>query len=255
MRFDEQARGVRFITLVAAGALLSACVPAPGPLRPATPQELFTAILSTPSASAAQARGSIQVRSPGGGYSGSVLVFYRAPDSLKVLVQAGFGATLVDLAITGPNGVAYLPLQRQAFELTPASALVVGEAALYPSLLVRLLGPVEAEHFGDSVGVTISGSRYYLTGRSASAVRTWEINGRTRQLESEGFLSGEEDVEWRRGFTVIRNRRVPNSISLRLRETTTVISLTKINVAPEWTGGQFTVRLPPDVQPVRPPEH
>ena len=245
-------RGAAFAVFLSVAALLPGCAPVPGPLPPVSPQELLYDVFSTPGANAVQARGDIQVSTPDGGYRGSILLFYRHPDSLKVLIQAGLGTTIAELALTGPNGIAYLPQQRQAFELTPGSALLVGNATMYPSLLTHLMNSVESEHFGDSVSVLIAGRSYYLRGDSPGGLRTWKINGRSRDLEAEDFISAEHTVEWHRTFKVIRDRRVPHHISVQLGDTKTVVTLTRIDVAPEWRGNPFRVRLPSDVEVISP---
>jgi len=224
------------------------CAPLRRAPAPATPREILAALYSTPGATELQARGQIRVTSPDGGYTGSVLLYYRYPDSARFVIQAGFGATLAELALTGLTGLAYLPQQKQAFELTPGSAIVVGQAALYPSLVMRLLGPAESEPFADSLSLAVEGRSYVLRDSTPSGRRVWRVDGWSRQLQAEDFRSADNNVEWHREFKRSRNVRVPRMVFVRLGETKTVIDLTYVDAAPRWKGNEFRVRLPADVE-------
>ncbi len=252
MRHGRGTRGSTGALVAALATAMLGCTPAPGPLPPVSARELLRDVCSIPGAAGFQARGSIEVASPECGYAGGLLLFYRHPDSIRVVIQAGLGTTLAELALTGSTGIAYLPHQNQAFELTPASAFVVGNATMYPSLIMRLLGPVESERLGDSIVVSVAARSYLLRAESASGLRTWKIDGRTRRLESEDFTSTERNVEWHRTFEVERGVRAPKSISVRFGDTRTVISLTRIEVTPAWRGNEFRVPLPVDVEIIAP---
>lgn len=244
-------RDVRLRIGAMAAALLevvSGCAPAPRPLELLAPSALLRHVYATPGATWLQARGKIQVTTADGGYSGGLLLFYRHPDSLRVVIQAGLGTTFAEVALTGQSGVAYLPHQEHAFALTPASAIIVGSTTMYPSLLARLLAPAESERFGDSLSVAIDGRDYFVRGASPSGVRTWQIDGRTLELEAEEFTAAEASLAWRRTFKLERNVRVPRTILVRLGDTTTAITLTHVDVAPRWRGNEFRVRVPPDIE-------
>lgn len=223
-----------------------------GPLSWAPPGDLIATVMSTPSARTVQASGTIQVTSPDGVYSGGLLLFYKCPDSVKVLIQVGFGTTVAEVTMTNNDGIAYFPQQREAYAIEPGAALAIGTSTVYPALLARLMSPVTAEDFNDETTTVVTGERYYyLRDESASGVRTWKINGRTRDLESEDFVSAESTVRWNRSFAIHRNRRVPSFFTVTFGETIMTVHLNRIDVAPEWKSNPFGVRLPENLELIR----
>ncbi len=223
-----------------------------GPLTWAPPGDLIATVMSTPSARTVQASGTIQVTSPEGVHSGGLLLFYKCPDSVKVLIQIGFGTTVAEVAMTNTDGIAYFPQQREAYVIDPGAALAIGTATVYPALLARLMSPVTAEDINDVTTTVVTGERYYyLRDESASGVRTWKINGRTRDLEGEDFDAAESTIRWSRSFAIHRNRRVPSFFSVTFGETIMTVHLNRIDVAPEWKSNPFSVRLPENLEPIR----
>jgi hypothetical protein len=241
----------RFALIVWMAALcLSGCA-ARGPLPMVPPGDLLSRVLATPGARAIQASGSIQVTSAEGVYTGGLLLYYREPDSIKVMVQVGFGTTIAEMVMTGATGIAYLPQQRQALRIDAGSALVIGSATVYPALLARLMEPVSANHlYRDSLELIVGPTSYYLRDVSPGGVRTWQIGGRSGDLQSEEFASAESTVKWHRAFAVQRNQRVPNYFSVQFGDAVMTVHLNRIDVAPQWRRTPFTVRLPEGMEPL-----
>jgi len=239
----------RWAAILAATAL-SGCAPL-GPLPVVAPPELVAGVMSTPSAETVQASGSIQIMSPEGFYNAGLVMSYRAPDSLRALVQVGFGTTVAELALTGPTGVAYLPQTREAYLLDAESALMIGTSVVYPALLLRLMEPVSADDLtGDTLRVMSSGGSYYLRDEAPDGVRTWKISGRGRDLEGEDFTATGSTIEWHRSFTTQRARRVPSLLTVTFGESTMTVHLNRINIAPHWNTTPFVVRLPDGLVPI-----
>ena len=245
----------RSATLLALGVVFAAsgCVP-PGPPPPLAPRALLSSVMEIPSARRVQAKGTIQVSSPEGTHQGTIMLYYQDPDSLKAVVQAGLGTTVAEIAFTGPQGIVYAPQQRQAFTLDAGSAIALGTAVVHPFFLTRLMHPVAAEDMADSLAAMAEAGGYLLRGRSPEGVRTWTISSRTRELISEEFVSADQTLQWRRSFRVVRDQRAPNSLTVRLDGTTTMVNLTWIDVSPRWAHPPFHVRLPENVvaEPLKP---
>jgi hypothetical protein len=238
------------IAVVLAASL--GCVPT-GPLPVVPAGELLAGALSTPGARQVQASGTIQIASPDGVFNGGLLLFYRYPDSLKAMVQVGFGTTVAEIGFGGSHGIAYLPQQKEAYVLGVGSALVIGTTTAYPALLIDLMAPPEAVRDNDgTLSVSSSEGRYYLQSESPAGSRTWRIQGRSRDLRAEDFVAAESDMEWHRSFTVRRNQRVPVNFTVRFGEMTMTVNLKRIDVSPNWSKSPFEVRLPEGLVPIEP---
>jgi hypothetical protein len=227
------------------------CVPT-GPLPVVPAGELLAGALSTPGARQIQASGTIQIASPDGVFNGGLLLLYRYPDSLKAMVQVGFGTTVAEIGFGGSHGIAYLPQQKEAYMLGVGSALVIGTTTAYPALLMDLMAPPEAVRNSGTLSVSSSEGRYYLKSESPTGNRIWRIQGRSRDLRAEDFVAAESDMEWHRSFTVRRNQRVPVYFTVRFGEMTMTVNLKRIDVSPNWNKSPFEVRLPQDLVPIVP---
>ena len=246
----------RFSFLFAAlsAASLAGCMP-PGVQSPPPPTEdLVREVLSVPSAHALRAYGTLRLSSPEGNFVASAVVFYSHPESLKVVVQGGFGTTVAEIALAGDRGVAYLPQQRQAFELREGSGLLLGTAVVYPSMLFHLLKPVDVERPGPDAVVGTEANSYVLASRTATGTRIWRISGRSRRLESEEYRAVENTTYWNRSFGLVNGTRVPKSFSVRLGDTSMSGEFTRIDLAPANRPGAFSVVLPPGVEPMPVPD-
>ena len=243
---------IHFLVLIAAIVLISAlpgCVPMPGPLPQIEPDDLMARMTHTPGANTLQASGIIQLNSPESSYNANLLLFYRAPDSVKMVIQVGFGTTLAELLLTGATGVAYFPHQRQAFSLNAGSAIDIGSVTVYPSIVTSLLKPFEPtiSEIPDSIRVTGHTGFYYLTQYCQGSIRTWKVEGRSHCLDTEDFTTIEDNIQWQRSFRVIRRQLAPENIIVQFSGATTTLYLRRIDVSPNWDHSPFNIRLPDDV--------
>ncbi len=227
-------------------------MPAPGPLPLATPRELVGALARTPRAQAFQASGVLQLVSRKGTHNAGVMLFFKAPDSVKMVIQMGLGTTAAEILITGAEGVAYFPQMRQAFTLDAGTAITVGDARVYPGVVTALLRPFDPQALGDSLHVHVSGDYYYLVSRDLAGDRTLKIEGRARRLDTEDYHSTDDTIDWSRSFRVERNQLVPENIIVTFAGATTTMFLRSINVAPRWERSPFSVRLPDNVMLIDP---
>lgn len=241
---------IRFLIAIALASCLSACAAVRPPLQPVPAADLISGVLAMPSAHALQTLGSLRITSPEGSLNAAFVAFYRFPDSVKVQIQGGFGTTLAEIVLAGGRGIAYLPQQRQAFEIGEGSALVVGTAVIYPSLLLHLLKPVEAERLALDSDVSISGGKYVVSSARGSGNRTWRIAGRSRRLEAEQFESSDAGMSWDRSFGTVQGLRVPDSFSVRLGDTSMNATFSRIIVSCDWPNSPFVVRLPDGMVPM-----
>ncbi|HPC44630.1 MAG TPA: hypothetical protein PLJ50_05755 [Candidatus Latescibacteria bacterium] len=230
------------------GAVFFGCAPTCVKTPPPPAGELIAEVLSVPGAHAIQAYGTLRVTSPEGNYSGSAVVFYSYPESVKVVLQGGFGTTFAEIALAGGKGIAYLPQQRQALELADGSCLLFGSVVVYPSMLLHLLKPVDAERLGQDAIISTECSQYVLASRTAAGTRIWRLSARAHRLEAEEFRSVENTMFWTRTFGAANGIRVPKSFSVRLGETTMSAEFTRINVSPVMRPNTFAVALPPGIE-------
>ena len=244
-------RPLRLVAFVSVWLVtLYGCAPGPGPLPPMASTDLLAELARTPGAGRIQASGLIQLNSPENNYNAGVLLFYREPDSVKMVIQAGFGTTLAEMLITGAEGLAYFPQQRQAFTLNAGSAIGIGSVNVYPSIVTSLLRPFTPaiSEAVDSVGVVAQDGFYYLTHYAQGGTRVWKIDGRHRQLDTEEYATAEENIRWQRSFRVERRQLVPENIIVRFGGSTTTLFLRRIDVAPTWERSPFNIRLPEGVE-------
>ncbi len=237
-----------FAPMALALTIVSACAPGLDP-QPRPARELVAVVLSTPGCESLQARGNLTISSPEGVFRGAVLMHYRYPDSLRVVVQIGLGSTVADIAMTGADGIAYLPQHRQALMLDAGSAIGLGSASVHPSLLMTLFRPAQASDMIDTRVAVPENGAYVLRNESVVGVRTWRVSAEL-DLISEHFVDAQQTLAWHREFATRRGLRVPSAVSLSLGPTQTSVTLTRIDGSPRWERSPFHVRLPEGMEPV-----
>jgi hypothetical protein len=229
------------------GVVAPGCTPPSGPLPDLPVPTILSGIARTPGVRRMQASGRIQAVSKKGTSNAGILLYYRYPDSVKMIIQVGFGTTVAELLFTGPHGLAYFPHQRQAYRIRAGAALTLEGAEFYPSVVTALLRPFDIGVIADSVELKINGADYILSSENAGGKRTWQISGRTFQLSGEKYEATGGTISWERTFHRIRNQIAPEDIIVRFGETETMLFLRRINVSPSWKRSPFRIKLPENV--------